>query len=573
MLLLRRPQHRHFSRALNLVASATVSFDAHSLLDACVASAGGVPRFASAAHAFLIKLRDPPWNKLLRIYCRVGLLHHAHQLFDEMPSRDVVSYNTLVTSYARADRDASETLRLYGRMLRENLQPDHITLTALLDVSTDLVEQIHSHSVKLRLNSNPFVGSAMVNQYERYRGLVDALQVFDEIEEVDLVSWNIAIDVCARRGSKKHAAEIFSRMQKESLFGFDCFTLTSVLKTCSVAEDLSFGMQLHGCSLKVGLVFDAPIGNALVTMYSKCGGEMDSAVDVFNGISNSNIISWTSMIAGLVQNGLAKEAVSYYYKMVRVGLLENGVCFASVLPAFSKLSSLDLGRMVHSRIVKLDVFHDAMVANALVDMYFKCGSVKDAELAFAAMQRRDTVSWTIMINGFGQHGKGGEALRIFRRLERSGGANLDTVTFLAVLSTCSHGGLIDEGIGIFHSMVKDRNIKPTTEHYACVIDMLGRAGRLDKAERFIKDMGLEKDPLAWEALLGACGIHGAIEMGEKSAKKVMELEPHKDSPYILLSNIYAQQKMWVEKERLRKVLDASVSVKEVGYSWSSGLKL
>ncbi|XP_074588091.1 pentatricopeptide repeat-containing protein At4g33170-like [Curcuma longa] len=572
MLLLRRPEPRHFSRALNLVSSATVFFDAHSLLDSCAASAGGLPCFASAAHACLLKLRDPPWNKLLRIYCRLGLLHHAHQLFDEMPRRDVVSYNTLVTSHARADRDADETLRLYGRMLRESLQPDHITLTALLDVSSDLVEQIHSHSVKLRLNSNPFVGSAMVNQYEQRRGLEDAIQVFEEIEEVDLVSWNIVIDVCARRGSKKHAAEIFSRMRKESRFGFDCFTLTSVLKTCSEAEDLSFGMQLHGCSLKAGLVFDAPIGNALITMYSKCGGEMDCAVDVFEGISNLNIISWTSMIAGLVQNGLAKEAVSYYHNMVHAGMLENGVCFASVLPAFSKLSNLDLGRMVHSRIIKLDVFRDVMVANALVDVYFKCGSVKDAELAFATMQSRDTVSWTIMINGFGQHGKGAEALRIFKRLERSG-ANLDTVTFLAVLSTCSHGGLIDEGIRIFHSMVKDHNIKPTTEHYACVIDMLGRAGRLDKAERFIKEMDLENDPLAWEALLGACGIHGAIEMAEKSAEKVMELEPHKDGPYILLSNIYAQQKMWVEKERLRKALDASVSVKEVGYSWSSGLKL
>lgn len=572
MLLLRRPKHRHFSRALNLFSSATVSFDAHSLLDACAASAGAVPCFASAAHACLLKLRDPPWNKILRIYCRLGLLHHAHQLFDEMPRRDVVSYNTLITFHARADRDDDEPLRLYGRMLQESLQPDHITLMALLDVSSDLVEQIHSYSVKLCLNSNPFVGSAMVNQYERRRGLEEAIQVFEEIEEVDLVSWNIAIDVCARRGSKKHAAEVFSRMRKESLFGFDCFTLTSVLKTCSETEDLSFGRQLHGCSLKGGLVFDTPIGNALITMYSKCGGEMDSAVDVFDGISNMNIISWTSMIAGLVQNGLEREAVSCYHNMVHAGMLENGVCFASVLPAFSKMSSLDLGKMVHSRIVKLDVFRDVMVANALVDMYFKCGNVEDAELAFMTMQSRDTVSWTIMINGFGQHGKGGEALQIFRQLERSG-ANLDTVTFLAVLSTCSHGGLIDEGIRIFHSMVKDHNIKPMTEHYACVIDMLGRAGRLDKAERFIQEMGLEKDPLAWEALLGACGIHGAIEMGEKSAEKVMELEPHKDGPYILLSNIYAQRKMWVEKERLRKVLDASVLVKEVGYSWSSGLKL
>lgn len=572
-LKLKCAKPRHLCELVKRFSFGAVSFDVHSLahfLDACMYD-------VAAAHARLLKSHDlarcsSPWNKILNLYCRSGLFRRAQQLFDVIPSRDVVSYNTLISAHARQGRATFESLRLYTRMLCENIKPDHLTLSMLLTTSSMLVEQIHSHSTKMGLNSNAFVGGALVSGYERCRGLEEAIRTFEEIEEMDVVCWNILIDVCARRGSKRHAVDMFCRMRKEGGGAFDCFTLTSVLKTCSERGDLSLGMQLHGCSWKAGLVRDTPIGNALITMYMKCGGGLDSAVEVFQTILDPNIISWTAIIAGLVQNGLAKEAASFYYEMVYVGMMENEFCFTSVLPAFSMLVSLDHGRMIHSRIIKSGFCFNVMVGNALIDMYFKCGSAEDAQMAFETMRNHDTVSWTITILGFGQHGKGEEALQIFRALDRSG-TSPDSVTFLALLSTCSHGGLVEEGIKIFHSMVNDYNIKPKREHCACVIDMLGRAGKLSEAEKFIQELGLERDPLAWESLLGTCAIHGATELGERSAEKVMELEPHKDGPYVLLSNIYAEQKMWAEKVKLRGRLDASMLAKDVGYSWSSGFKV
>ncbi|KAG1334356.1 pentatricopeptide repeat-containing protein [Cocos nucifera] len=494
-----------------------------------------------------------------------------------MRERDAISYNTMISAQIRIKRNAFEPLRLYSQMLADGVKPNNITFSSLLVASDGMkeshfVEQIHAQSIKFGLNSDEFVGSAMVNGYERCRGLKEALCAFEEIAELDSVSFNIMIDVCARRGSKWLAMDIFSRMRREGNGSFDSFTLTSVLKTCLERGDLRLGMQLHGCAWKAGLVSDAPIGNALITMYSKCGGGMDSMVAAFRRVLEPNIISWTAMIAGLVQNGLAEEAASFYKEMVTSDVMENEFCFASVLRAFSFLASLEHGRMVHSRIVKSVFSLDVMVGNALVDLYFKCGSLEDARLVFETMRSPDVVCWTVMILGLGQHGKGREALKIFGAME-SKGFKPDAITFLAALSACSHGGLVDDGLRIFNSMVNHYGIKPKREHCACVVDMLGRSGRLKEAERFIGEMGMEMDPLAWEALLGACGIYGEMELGQRSAEKLIKLEPQKDGPYVLLSNIYAERRMWEEKESLRERLNASGLRKEPARSWFSGLEV
>lgn len=430
-----------------------------------------------------------------------------------------------------------------------------------------VLEQLHCHSIKFGLGSDGFVGSAIVNAYERCRGLKEALCAFEEIAEVDAVSWNIMIDACARSGSKEHAVKVFGRMRRESSKGFDCFTLTSVLKTCNGGGDFGLGMQLHACAVKAGVEHETPVGNSLVTMYSRCSSrEMGSALLVFQRIHEPNVISWTAVIGGLGQNGMEEEAVRLYKEMVAVGEKENEFSFASVLPAFAALACLELGRMVHARISKTDACLDVGVNNALIDMYCKCGVLEDARLVFDTMRSRDVVSWTVMIIGLGQHGKGREAVHAFRSL-RIQGFKPDEVTFLAVLSACSHGGLAEEGLEMFRSMADDSSVRPRREHFACVVDMLGRDGRLREAEMFIGEMGMESDAFVWETLLGACRIHGDVELGERSAKRVMELEPHKDGPYVQLSNIYADRKLWAEKGTVRSRLDASGLRKETGRSW------
>ncbi|KAM0949206.1 putative tetratricopeptide-like helical domain superfamily [Dioscorea sansibarensis] len=544
-------------------------------LDACADACD--LRAGAAAHAQALKLHHSfsLSNKLLKLYTVCGHFHLAHKLFDKMPQRDVVSFNTLITASVRAHHATLISVNLYSRMRADNVNPNHITISALLGASSHVkcphfVEQLHAHAIHLGLSSNGFVGSALVNEYERHRGLDEAFFAFQDIAELDLVSWNVMIDACARSNSKRRAVDVFSHARRCSE-GLDSFSFTSVLKTCSELQDLRLGIQLHCIGLKLGLDSETPFGNSLVTMYSRCDGKMDSAVLVFQQIPSVNIVSWTAIISGLAQNLLALEAIGYYKMMLSVGVIENEFCFASVLPAYSIVARLEQGRQVHARIIKSVYQSDTVVGNALIDMYFKCGCMEDAKLAFETMKYIDTVSWTTMILGFGQHGKSLEAIEIFRAME-SIGFKPDKVTFLAVLSACSHGGLTQEGLDFFHSMTNDYCYNPKREHYACIIDMFGRAGKFKEAEKFMKDHGIESDSLAWEALLGACGMHGEKELGEKSAKEVMKLEPEKDGPYVLLSNLYAEKRMWEEKDRLRQRLEISGLKKAAASSWFSCMK-
>ncbi|KAM0918311.1 hypothetical protein ACQ4PT_008888 [Festuca glaucescens] len=492
-----------------------------------------------------------------------------------MPERDNVSYNTHITRLSRLG-SAAEGARAYWRMLSEDgggVRPDGTTLLALLALtcaraSHGLVRQVHSHAVRLGLCSNAFVGTALVRAYEQWGDTGAITAVFEEVAQPDAVCWNVMIDACTRHGSLRRALEMLSRMRRAGGVA-DGFTLASFLKACcSREEDLSLGLQLHTWACKIGVDSETAICNALITMYLKCGAETSSAVQVFQRTSEPNIITWTSMISGFVQNGLAVEAVSFYKEMVRTGERENDYCFTSVLSAFGALASLEHGKMVHCRVTKSGFCSDTIVGNAILDMYSKCGSSSDASFVFRMMQVHDVVSWTAMIVGFGRHGEATKAVMCFREMVHDG-FMLDGVTFLAVLSACTQGDLVDEGLAIFRSMVEDHHVKPQRKHCACLVDLLGHAGRLKEAETLIRAMRLEMDPLAWESLLSACGLHGEVQLGKRSAGKVMELEPWKYGPYVLLSNMYAEQCQWREKEVLRGRLDGSNVRTGAGHSWFS----
>ncbi|CAA7402461.1 unnamed protein product [Spirodela intermedia] len=541
--------------------------------------------FGVPVHALLVKAPAhfagslSLWNKLLNLYGRCGQNRTTMRLlFDEMRERDVVTFNTMISSCLRSgdNREVARAVELYSLMRGGGIKPNNITLSMLLAASSCspaplcLVEQIHAQSVKMELAGDGFVGSALVSGYSRFHSLEQANRVFDRMDQVDAVGWNILIDSCARSGTAERTVEIFSRMRRQDGENetIDGFSLTSVLKTCSEPKYLRLGTQIHACAFKAGFSSETPIGNALITMYSKCQKCKESMAAVFQTIPQPNIISWTAMISGLMQIERHEEAISFYMDMLRMGFAENEFSFASVLPAFSGLASLQNGRQIHGRVAKSAHGIDVAVGNALVDMYFKCGSLEDGQRVFRTMKNHDVVSWTAMIGGLGQHGKAREALEVLQEMV-AGGYKPDSVTFLAGLSACSHGGLVNDGFKIFHSMTSIYRIKPMKEHYASLIDLLGRAGKLEDAARFIAEMGLDSDPLAWETLLGACRIHGDTPLGEISAKKIMELEPQKEGAYVMLSNIYAEKRMWEQKGILRHTLDATGLKKDVGYSWST----
>ncbi|KAK1301593.1 putative pentatricopeptide repeat-containing protein [Acorus calamus] len=542
------------------------------------------PRIGSAVHARLVKSRPDwrdhsPWNKLLQLYCRCESIQVSRKLFDAMPVRDSASFNTLISAYTRGGhRRVEEAFKLYSLMREDDVRPDKITFSLLLGACARrsdlrLSKQLHCQAVKSGLASEKFVGSSLSDTYSKCLILEDSIRAFDEIDGADLVSWNVVIDGCARHGSKEHAVRLFTQMRRHCQcpgFGFDAFTLTSVVKTCYNPCELVLGMSLHGCAIKAGLTAETPVANSLVTMYSKCEKGMESAKRVFETISTPDIISWTAMISGFAKNGLGEEAVGVYQEMLGTGARENDFCFAGVLPAIAGMASLEGGRQVHARICKSKFGLDMSVNNALIDMYFKCGNIGDARSAFGTLKFRDFVTYTVMIMGLGQHGLGKDALEMLKEMEDHDGLEPDGVTLLAALSTCSHNGLVEDGLCIFNSMVDGRRkVKPKREHYACVVDMLGRAGKLSEAENFIKESGIESEAFAWGTLLSACMIHGDSEVGERAAERLKELQPKRDGAYVQLSNIYAEKEMWAEKGDVRQGLDVSGLHKETGRSWVS----
>lgn len=531
-------------------------------------------RTGMSVHAHLIKLNINwfffTWNKLLSFYLKFGHIHYAQHLFDTMPQRDIVSFNTMISATARNNHDGLQLMGLYSKMKKEDVKPNHITFAGLIGACVGLTaprlrEVFHAQTVHCGLRSNAFVGSSLVDGYAKQMKLEDAIKVFDEIMELDLVSWNIMIDGCVRNNSKKHAVRMFSQMLKGNVW-VDGFTLTSIIKTCLKPGDLKDGMQFHGCAIKLGLDFEMPMQNALITMYSKCEKGMTSPIKIFGNLSEPNIISWTAMISGFVQNEQNKEAMGLHKEMLRLGVRENDFSFSSILAAYGNWANLEQGKQIHARIIKSWFGLDLSVNNALIDMYSKCGSLEDARLVFKKMGKHDLVSCTSMIMSYGQHGKGKEALEILAKM-KSEGLVPDGVTFLSCLYACCHGGLVEEGVRVFKIMTEVHNLNPKREHFACVVDMLGRAGRLQEADNFIDEMGIESNVLVWEALLGACKLHGETILGKKSAQRIMELQPERYEPYVLLGNIYAEGGSWEDKEMLREKLVAHGLKKQVGCSW------
>ncbi|KAF3777621.1 Pentatricopeptide repeat-containing protein [Nymphaea thermarum] len=508
------------------------------------------------------------WNKLLNVYSRCGLMTYSFRVFNSMSERDIVSFNTVISGYTQRGL-FSEALVVYSQIRTSGMVPNSISLSTMLKACASVtaierIQQVHAEGLKCGLNLDKFVMSSLVDCYFKCKRLDEARVAFDEIDLLDIVSWNIMLAGYASNDCHEQALETFMHMLQSGM-SCDSFTMTSILGACVQPNHLKLGKQLHAFAVKAGLASETPIGNALITMYSKCR-DMNCASQLFFRIYSANIISYTALIAGFIENGMNEDAVLFYHHMLDQGVKENEYTFASILKSFSSLSSLQQGRQVHARIVKSGFESDLLVENALIDAYSKCGSIMDAQNVFVSMINHDKVSYTTMIGGLAQHGMGKEAVELFEAMKVKG-LHADDVTYLSILSACSHSGLVDKGLQIFQSMSKLHSVKPRREHYACIVDMLGRSGRLEEAEKFIKNVSVESDAYVWEALLGACRIHGDMELGIRSAKKAVELGQEKDGVHVLLSSIYAEKGMWEEKSKVRRKLEGNALRKEPGSSW------
>jgi pentatricopeptide repeat protein len=279
-----------------------------------------------------------------------------------------------------------------------------------------------------------------------------------------------------------------------------------------------------------------------------------------------DVISWNAVIGGYVANNYSKEAFDFFSKMREEGLKPDRITYISILKACSSPAFLQQGKEIHTQAAEAALSSDVSIGNALVNMYAKCGSMEDAQQVLDNMSFRDVISWNAVIGGLAQHGRGQDALGIFEQMEREG-VNPDAVTFVNVLSACSHAGLVEEGHKFFYVMSQNYGIVPTNEHYGCMVDLLGRAGHLNEAENLIKDMPLEANATVWGALLGACRVHSDLMRAERAAENYLKIDPENAAVYVTLSQLYAASGLWDSAAKVRKLMDDRGLKKEPGRSW------
>lgn len=463
-----------------------------------------------------------------------------------------------------------ESLETFSRMRAAGEMPNQFAFSSVVQATSALGllgfgKQIHSLSVKLGFHVELFVGSNLADMYSKCGALGDACLVFDEMPRKDEVLWNAIIDGYAKNGDFCEALRAFRKMRLEGIIA-DQHVFCSVLSACGGLKGCEFGKPIHSLIVKLGFESEIFLCNALTHMYSKAG-DMESASAVF-GIDweHMNVVSCSSLINGFVEAGEIDKALGTFVESWRQGIEPNEFTYSSLIKACASEAMLEPGSQLHAQVIKLHFDNDPFVYSVLVDMYGKCGLLESSIRVFEVLDDRTEIAWNSMLGVFAQHGRGKEAIRIFNQMV-VGGAKPNAITFISLLMACSHAGIVEDGLDYFNSMKNLYGIEPQPEHYSCVIDLLGRAGRIKEAEEFISKMPFEPNAFGWCSFLGACRTHGDKERGEVAAEKLTELEPENSGTHVLLSNIYASVGQWEDVKSVRKMMRDKNVKKLPGYSW------
>lgn len=491
----------------------------------------------------------------------------AQRVFDLMHQRDVVVWNALIGLHVQ-QKHGHYALQLYQEMQKEGMMPDQVTFLIVLDACIDLAalpeaKTIHAFILDRGLNSNVIIGNALVNMYSKCGSLVDSQLVFSRMNMHDIVSWNAMIAAYIEHGNDKEALKVYQQMPGAAMKP-DEFTFSTILCACSSVSALTDGRKIHANIVEQRFESDVVVATALIEMYNKCGC-LEDARKVFDRIYQKTVYAWTAMIGACTQHGEGKEALQLFQHMQQNRVKPDEITFANVLGACASLSALAEGKAIHLLARNQGYESDIVVGATLVNMYSKCGSLTDAQIVFDNMHYKDVVSWNAMVAAYTQHGLVEKVLHLFSKMQADG-VKPNGITFMCILSACSRAGLVDQGCHYFDSMTDVYGIIPTVEHYGCMIDLFGRSGRLKEAEDVIRKMPFEPSALVWETLLGACQIYGDVERGKRAAEHVIQLDILKDSPYVLLSNIYAAEGRWDDVAKVRKTM-SDLGVKKIpGFS-------
>lgn len=512
-------------------------------------------------------------NALVDMYGKFGDVKASIQVFDGMPERNEVSWNSAIGCFLNAGL-YGDVLGMFREMSECGVMPGSITLSSLLPALVELGcfdfgREVHGFSIKRAMDSDIFVANSLVHMYAKFGYLGEASTVFEKIEARNVVSWNAMIANLVQNGAETEAFRLVIEMQKNG----ECpnsITLVNVLPACARMSSLKMGKQIHAWSIRRGLIFDLFISNALIDVYAKCG-RLSLAQNIFD-LSEKDDVSYNTLILGYTQSPWCVESLHLFEQMRSVGIEYDVVSFMGALSSCANLSAFKQGREVHGVLVRRLLSSHPFLANSLLDLYTKGGMLDTASKIFNRITAKDVASWNTMIMGYGMHGQIDVAFDLFDFM-KDDGVNYDHVSYIAVLSACSHGGLVERGKKYFSQMLA-QNIEPQQMHYACMVDLIGRAGQLTESAQIIRDMPFHANSDVWGALLGACRIHGNIELAQWAAEHLFELKPEHSGYYTLLINMYAEAGRWNEANKIRKLMKSRKVQKNPAYSWvQSGNKL
>eukprot|EP00250_Pteridium_aquilinum_P021355 c25097_g16_i3 orf=100-2613(-) len=492
-------------------------------------------------------------NALINLYGKCKVLENAKMIYDKMPVRDNVTWNSLITAYTQLGH-SREVLRLFGEMHEGGISSDGVTLVCVLDacaneLDLDEGKQVHACIYESWADLDSILGRALVHMYAKCGNIEDSREVFDKVCNRSVVLWTAMISAYVQHEQSHQATQIFEQMKVEGTIP-DELAFCTALSACFGQRGLAQGKWIHACIQGSITRIEALVGNALLSMYTKCGSFMDSKV-VFKQLVNKSVILWTTMITACAQNGQPKQALRLFDQMQLDGVLPNLLTFSSLLDACASLAAMAEGNRIYELILVGGYEPDVVLGTALVNLYSKCGSVEDAHRVFDRMPERNAASWNSFITAYCQLGDTDNAGQLFQQMQ-SKGVRPDEITFLTIISSLSHAGLVDEALDYFMSMTHDHALTPTVEHYNCLIDLFGRAGCLDKVEDMLTQLPCETTLHSWMSMLSACRVHVDVERGQRLAKSISKQETANHAPQVLLSNLYAAVGRFKEAETVRK---------------------
>ncbi|KAK4721917.1 hypothetical protein R3W88_012150 [Solanum pinnatisectum] len=545
------------------------------------------------------------WTTMIAGYNFVGRSQAAIQMFLEMVS---ASDHVLPTQYTFTSvlascaeiRALNEGRRIHSFVVKFGFSSYVSVANSMLNMYAKSGDRNAAHMVFDGIVvKNTSSWNTLISLYMQ-TGQVDlALVQFEQMNEHDIVSWNSMVTGYNQHGFDVLALNMFSKMLKESLLEPDRYTLASALSACANLGELNVGKQIHAYLVRTEFNTSGAVGNSLICMYSRSGGvdiarrileknresnlhviaftalldgyiklgDINPARKIFDSLKDRDVVVWTAMIVGYVQNGFNDDAMELFRLMVKEGPDPNNYTLAAMLSVCSSVASLNHGKQIHSAAIKAGEALSVSVSNALITMYAKAGNISCARRVFDLIHlNRDTVSWTSMILALAQHGLGAEAVQLFENMLALG-MKPDHITYVGVLTACSHVGLVAQGRSYYKMMKEIHGIEPTSSHCACMIDLFGRAGLLEEAQDFIENMPIEPDVIAWGSLLASCRVHKKMELAKVAADRLLSIDPENSGAYSALANVYSACGKWVEAAKIRKSMKDKQVKKEQGFSW------